>query len=340
MISRPVAVGLLAAGCLTAAAGGAYFAVRQNAAAGPLQPATVAAPGQPVTETEALVEPTSAEATVGKPGSAEATVDKPKPAPRLEAAPTPAPVPRQVSPRRPEPVVARTNRPPRTPEAPTAPTPANDRPIEPVVPPTTEPAAAPAPPPVAPLVDAQPRVETPPVPQIEEITIPASAVIGLEVETPITSERARVEDRVEARVTRDVYADGRLAIPAGSRVTGSVTLVEKGGKVKERARLGVRFHTLVLADGRQIDLRTDTIYREGQSPSGESSRKIGGAAIGGAVLGAIMGGGKGAVIGGSVGAAGGTAAVMAGDRNAATIAGGTVVTARLVSPVTLEVERR
>ena len=71
MISRPVAVGLLAAGCLTAAAGGAYFAVRQNGAAAPLQHATVAAPvsapGQPVSETEAVVEPTSAEATADKP---------------------------------------------------------------------------------------------------------------------------------------------------------------------------------------------------------------------------------------------------------------------------------
>lgn len=340
MISRPVAVGLLAAGCLTAAAGGAYFAVRQNGAAAPLQPATVAAPvsapGQPVSETEAVVEPTSAEATADKP----ALKETPKPAPRIEAPPTPAPAPRQISPRRPAPAVARANTPPRTPEAPAAPLPANDRPIEPVSPPPVETPAATAPPPLAPPADPQPRVETPAVPQIEEITIPASAVIGLEVETPITSERARVEDRVEARVTRDVYADGRVAIPAGSRVTGSVTLVEKGGKVKERARLGVRFHTLVLADGRQINLRTDTIYREGQSPSGESSRKIGGAAVGGAVLGAIMGGSKGAILGGAAGAAGGTAAVMAGDRNAATIAGGTVVTARLSSPVTLEVERR
>ena len=110
--------------------------------------------------------------------------------------------------------------------------------------------------------------------------------------------------------------------------------------MKERARLGVRFHTLVLADGRRVDLRTDTIFREGQSPSGESSRKIGGAAVGGAVLGAIMGGGKGAMIGGAAGAAGGTAAVMAGGRNAATIAAGTVLNARVASPVTIEVERR
>ena len=41
--------------------------------------------------------------------------------------------------------------------------------------------------------------------------------------------------------------------------------------------------------------------------------------MGGAILGAILGGGKGAVIGGSVGAAGGTAAQMAGGRNPAVL---------------------
>jgi hypothetical protein len=165
-------------------------------------------------------------------------------------------------------------------------------------------------------------------------------VIGLEVETSLTSERAQVEDRVDARVTRDVYVDGRLVIPSRSRMIGNVTLVDRGGKVKERARLGVRFHTLVLDDGRQVALRTETIVREGEPPSGDSSRKIGGAAIGGAVLGAIIGGGKGAVLGGAAGAAGGTAAVMAGGRNPATLASGTVVTARLAGPVAIEVEKR
>jgi type IV secretory pathway VirB10-like protein len=164
--------------------------------------------------------------------------------------------------------------------------------------------------------------------------------MGLQVDTPLSSERARTEDRVEARVTRDVLAEGRVAIPAGSRVIGSVTLVERGGKVKQPARLGVRFHTLVLADGREIPLHTEPVYREGESPAGESARKIGGAAIGGAILGAIIGGGKGAVIGGATGAAGGSAAVMAGDRNAATLAPGTIVTVRLSAPATIDVEKR
>ena len=159
------------------------------------------------------------------------------------------------------------------------------------------------------------------------------------MESTVSSEGARVEDRVEARVTRDVYASGRVAIPAGSRVLGAVTLAERGGKMKERARLGIRFHTLVLADGTQVPLRTEAIMREGESPGNEASKKIGGAAVGGAILGAILGGGKGAVVGGATGAAGGTAVVMAGDRNAATIPAGSTVTVRLSSPVTLEVEK-
>jgi type IV secretory pathway VirB10-like protein len=172
-----------------------------------------------------------------------------------------------------------------------------------------------------------------------EVVVPTASVMGLQVETSLSSENARLEDRVEARVTRDVNADARVAIPAGSRVLGSVTLVERGGKIKERARLGIRFHTLVLANGTEIPIRTESVFREGDSPSSESARKIGGAAIGGAILGALIGGGKGAVVGGATGAAGGTAVVMAGDRNAATLPAGSVVSVRLAAPVTLDIER-
>ena len=180
----------------------------------------------------------------------------------------------------------------------------------------------------------------PPRPQLEHIVVPAASVIGLRVETALSSEKARVEDRVEARVTRDVMVDDRVAIPSGARAIGSVTLVERGGKMKDRARVGVRFHTLALADGSELPINTEAIYREGESPSGDSARKIGGAAAGGAILGALLGGKKGAVIGGATGAAGGTAVVMAGDRNAATLPAGTVVTIRLAAPVGVEVEKR
>jgi hypothetical protein len=174
---------------------------------------------------------------------------------------------------------------------------------------------------------------------IIDLVVPSDAVLGLQVERTVSSETARVEDRVEARVTRDIRVGDRVAIPAGSLVQGSVTEVERGGKVKERARLGVRFHTVVLADGARVPIRTEAVVREGQSPAGESAAKIGGAAAGGAILGAILGGGKGAAIGGAIGAAGGTAATMAGGRNPAVLPQGTTVSVRIQQPVTVSVEK-
>lgn len=340
MISRALAVGLLSAACVSAAATGSYLAVRQNASEMP--PAPEAAPASPespaVNESEGVVGPGVAAPEVLTEPSHGVTppveVSPPTPS-RRRPEPRPLPVRRPVAVRAShtpveEPVEA---------APPADPMPANAGAKDPF--PATEPVSPGSEMSVTEVsaISAPPVPERNPEPVLEEIVLPASSVIGLELETSVTSERAQVEDRVDARVTRDVYADGRLAIPAGSRVIGAVTLVERGGKVKERARLGIRFHTLVLAGGRQFELRSEPIYREGESPANDSSRKIGGAAIGGAVLGAILGGKKGAIAGATAGAAGGTAAVMAGDRKAATLATGSAVTVKLTAPVVLQVER-
>jgi hypothetical protein len=179
----------------------------------------------------------------------------------------------------------------------------------------------------------------PAAPELLDLEVPADSVLGLQVDRTVTSELARVEDKVSARVTRDVRVGTRVAIPAGSVVTGSVTEVDRGGKMKGKARLAVRFHTVTLADGTQLAIRTDAVVREGESPAKETAAKVGGAAIGGAILGAILGGGKGAAIGAGVGAAGGTAASMANDRNAATLPAGTNVTVRVQQPVTVTVQK-
>jgi hypothetical protein len=192
----------------------------------------------------------------------------------------------------------------------------------------------------APALTPEPEIPVaPPAPEYEEVVIPSDAVLGLQIERTISSETARVEDRVEARVTRDVRVGDVVAIPAGSVVQGSVSEVERGGKVKERARLAVRFHTVVLANGSRLNIKTDSVLREGTSPARESAAKIGGAAVGGAILGAILGGGKGAIIGGATGAAGGTAATMAGQRNPAVLTAGTTVSVRMQQPVPVTVEK-
>jgi hypothetical protein len=351
MFSKPLAFVLLALGCLTAAAGGAYFAARHNAsdagvaaAARPAQApvATSAAqtPAQPVAETEAAVSTPKDEPAkpVAEAAPAEApAVTTPQPAAPHGSKPA-AKAPPSARVEKPAPTQAAR----RTVPAGVTPAPQNESASAP--PPA--PASPPAPAPSKPQAEAVKPAEEPPqpepvhVPQFEEVILPASAVIGLQVETATSSEKARVEDRVDARVSRDVMAAGRVAIPAGSRVIGSVTMVERGGKVKETARLGIRFHTLVLADGTEVPLHTEQVIRLGESPASSSSKKIGGAAVGGAILGAILGGGKGAAAGGAIGAGAGTAAVMAGDRSAASLRQGEYLNVKLSSPATITVPRR
>jgi hypothetical protein len=185
-----------------------------------------------------------------------------------------------------------------------------------------------------PLAEAEP-----PLPAFEDLIISADSVVGLQIETSTTSDLAEVEDEVVAHVTRDVRVADKVAIPAGAKALGEVTLVERGGRLRERARLGVRFTSVLLGDGTRIWIDTETIYREGDTPSRESAAKIGGGAIGGAILGGILGGAKGAAIGGSVGAGAGTAAVLAGGRNAATLPSGTPVTIRLTEPAIVTIDR-
>lgn len=343
MFSKSLAVGALVVGCVLAAAGGAYVASRHNASTPPpvvnapaSATAPIPAPALAVAETEAVV-------TSPAPPEAKAAVEprtQPQPRPRI-APPAPARTVTGAT-RSQQPATAQATRPVASsadPRREATQATANGAPEAP----RDQPAAA-VPPrevrePAAEAVPAAAPVE-PPARQFEQLVIPASSVVGLRVETSLSSERARLEDRVDARVTRDLLVDERVVVPAGTRAIGTVMLVERGGKMKDRARLGVRFHTLVLADGTELPIDTEAIYREGDSPTGESARKIGGAAAGGAILGALIGGKKGAIVGATTGAAGGTAIVMAGDRNAATLPSGTIVTIKLAAPVGVEVEKR
>jgi type IV secretion system protein VirB10 len=53
-----------------------------------------------------------------------------------------------------------------------------------------------------------------------------------------------------------VLAGGRIVIPVGSWVAGTVTEVKKPGRVKGRGELYIRFDTLILPNGVTRDLRS------------------------------------------------------------------------------------
>jgi hypothetical protein len=356
MPSNRVAFIAVAIACVAAAAGGGYLATRQNVisvapAAAVGSPDVPSHTGKPVQETEVVVGDTRDGQAASKPSPGAET---------LNAAPSPRK--RDVAPSR-----AATERATRSADGTMA------RRIDQQLPPLdrrghSAPAAAPAATPPAdasaPAAEAQaplpqPPLPQPPLPQVEErpapepprapepperkfeeLVVSADSVIGLQTETALSSETAKVEDRVEARVVRDVrVGGGSVAIPAGSRALGSVMVVERGGKFKDRARLGIRFHTLVLADGTRIPMTTETIYRYGEAPGNSTTSKIGGGSVVGAILGGLLGGAKGAAVGAAAGAGAGSGAVAAGDRSAATFPAGAQLTARILSPVTVTIER-
>jgi len=327
----PIAV--LGLSCLAAAAGGGYVAMRQNVVPVPTAAATgpesASIPSQAVRETEAVM-PASAPAAA-PPAPANAT---PAPVSASKHAAFPTETVRYSAPVEPSP--ARHTDPP----APADHTGSNSPAAAPQAPPSAPPVETPPP---APAVDDR-AAEPAHAPDtggkhFEERVVAADSVIGFQSDTSISTEHAKVEDKVEAHVVRDVRVNGEVAIPAGTRALGSVVVVERGGRFKERARLGIRFNTLVMADGTRLPINTETIYRMGDDPTNGSAARVGGGAVVGAIIGGIIGGGKGAAIGATTGAGAGTASVMTSDRREATFPAGVEVTARVLAPVTVTIER-
>ena len=357
MFPNRLTIGALAVACVAAAGAGGYFASRQNTGSAPADtvassaPASsdsgAAAPNSPVQETEAVVTPERPSADAGIQGTTSTTstsrrAEGARPSAKSSTGSKASTVSTANTPRTASAKPAGT--PPRT----------NSPALERPWPSTTSqsstsslpnPPAATADSSTAATVDDRPAFESPRAPEppqkvFDELVVSANSVIGLETVNRISSETARIEDRVEAKVTRDVKVGEKIAIPAGSRAIGSVIQVDRGGKFKERARLGIRFTTLVLADGTRLPMSTETILREGQAPGNSSAAKIGGGAIGGAILGAILGGAKGAAIGATAGAGGGVAAVEVSDRQEVTLPAGSPMTVKLLTPLTVTVEQQ
>lgn len=216
---------------------------------------------------------------------------------------------------------------------------------------------------VAPVVPERPKADPPPIdppkyvpdpaptpqapapainlePEFDELTVERHSVIGIRLDYAVSSRTARVEDRISATVSRNVTVDGRVAIPEGARLEGTITAVDRGGKFRDRPRLSLQFDTMILTDGTRMSITTDAIVREGDSPSADAAARVGAGTAAGAILGSVLGGKKGAVIGGVTGAAAGTATVMSGDGNETALKAGAPLTVRLTDELVVLVRKQ
>src|SRR5216117_3321688 len=72
-------------------------------------------------------------------------------------------------------------------------------------------------------------------------------------------------DRVYLETVFPVLVNGRIVVPVGSYVAGTVTQVKKPGRVKGRGELYVRFDSLTLPNGVTRDLRARIGAMDGNS---------------------------------------------------------------------------
>jgi len=163
--------------------------------------------------------------------------------------------------------------------------------------------------------------------------IPVATEFDVRLQNPLSSKTSEVEDHFEATTMVDLQDErGRVMVPAGSVMRGTVTSVTKATRLERKGSLTVSFDRLTI-DHKSYPIRaTVTQALESEGIRGEA-QKIGIGAGAGAILGAILGGTKGAIAGILIGGGGTIAATEGKDVDLPT---GSVLRVRLDEPLTLQ----
>jgi hypothetical protein len=155
--------------------------------------------------------------------------------------------------------------------------------------------------------------------------IPSGTELDVRLEDALSSERSQVEDRFEATTVVDLRENGRVLVPAGSRVRGVVTAVKNAGRFERKGELQLSFDQ-VTVNGRNYPIRATVTQALESGGYRDDAEKIGTGAAVGAILGGILGGVRGAITGILIGGGGVVAATEGEDVN---LPVGTILRVRL-----------
>lgn len=186
--------------------------------------------------------------------------------------------------------------------------------------------------------------------------VPAGTKVLLSLKSAVNTKTARPGDGVYLVSTFPVAIGNKVLIPAGVYVQGVIDRVQRPGRVKGRAQVGMHFTSMIFpngsvvqipgvvsslpgSDGAQVKDREGTVEQKGSK--GQDAATAVGTAMEGAGVGAIAGGVngsplKGALIGGLAGAAVGEVVTLFTRGNEVDIAQGTSLEMILQRPLTLE----
>ena len=203
------------------------------------------------------------------------------------------------------------------------------------------PAPAPSPAPTPPPPSRPPAPKPKPAPVAPATrTAAAGSFLDLAVGDSLSSKFTKAGDHFAAAVVEDVKdAQGRVVIPAGSTVHGSVVEVKSAPNPSTPGTMTLSLSSVTVG-GRDypIEARIDSIetVRQGRGVSGGDAAKVGGGAAAGAILGRVIGKNtKGAVIGGILGGVVGAGVAVQTKDADIVLPKGAHINASLTAPVTV-----
>lgn len=186
--------------------------------------------------------------------------------------------------------------------------------------------------------------------------VDAGTHILLSMINSVSTKVALPGDRIYLETAFPVLSNGRIVIPQGSWVMGTITEVKRPGRVKGRGEMQVRFDSLTLPNGYSRSFKSDlgsldardneTLKREDSKVTGPGDKKTDvGTVVGTTTAGTVIGSGvgaaagsiaRGAGIGAGAGAAAGLLGVLMTRGPEATLSKGSTVEMVLDRPLTFD----
>ena len=160
--------------------------------------------------------------------------------------------------------------------------------------------------------------------------MPAGTSVVVRIEQTVSAKKSSVGDSFSGVLAQSVVVHGVTVIRSGAPVTGVVTAAKGQGRFKGSGDLAIAIKRVG-----DYEVSTTSYEASAKGKGKRSAEFIGGGGGGGALIGGLAGGGKGALIGGLLGAGAGTAgAALTGNKDI-TVPAESVVTFKLVEPVTV-----
>lgn len=168
----------------------------------------------------------------------------------------------------------------------------------------------------------------------KQINVPAGTRILIRTIDSIDSSKQKAGFRFTASLETNLQVNNVVVAPRGTTVYGRLTSAESAGRMSGSSELTLELTDIVI-NGTAYPLLTSTYEVKGQGEGKKTARKVVGGAGLGALIGGIAGGGKGAGIGALAGAGAGTAVAGAKKGQQLTIPSETLLEFRLQQPAPL-----